>query len=75
MIIKNFKNFNSRRRYVMAKLQEKISIEELLIDNIENSSNNDWDELCNACSSLIKDAKMTDSDIDNIVKRVKNGNC
>ena len=59
----------------MAKLQEKISIEELLIDNIENSSNNDWDELCNACSSLIKDAKMTDSDIDNIVKRVKNGNC
>ena len=58
----------------MAKLKEKISIEELLIDGIENSSNNDWDELCNACSSLVKDAKMTDDDIDNIVKKIKNGN-
>ena len=52
---------------------EKVSIEEILIDEIENSSTNDWDELCNACSSLIKDAKMTDKDIDNIVKKVKNG--
>ena len=58
----------------MAKLKEKISIEELLIDGIENSSNNDWDELCNACSSLVKDAKMTDDDIDNIVKEIKNRN-
>ena len=74
MIIKRFKKFIVRRRYVMAKLKEKISIEELLIDGIENSSNNDWDELCNACSSLVKDAKMTDDDIDDIVKKVKNGN-
>ena len=58
----------------MAKLKEKISIEEILINDIENSSNNDWDELCNACSSLVKDAKMTDDDIDDIVKKVKNGN-
>ena len=58
----------------MAKLKEKISIEEILINDIENSSNNDWDELCNACSSLVKDAKMTDDDIDNIVKKIKNGN-
>lgn len=57
----------------MDKLKEKVSIEEMLIDEIENSSNNDWDELCNACSSLIKNAKMTDKDIDNIVKKVKNG--
>ena len=57
----------------MAKLKEKVSIEEILIDEIENSSTNDWDELCNACSSHIKDAKMTDKDIDNIVKKVKNG--
>ncbi len=57
----------------MAKLKEKVSIEEMLIDEIENSSTNDWDELCNSCSSLIKDAKMTDKDIDNIVKKVKNG--
>ena len=58
----------------MAKLKEKISIEEILINDIENSSNNDWDELCNACSSLVKDAKMTDDDIDNIEKKIKNGN-
>ena len=31
----------------MAKLKEKVSIEEILIDEIENSSTNDWDELCN----------------------------
>lgn len=72
MIIKGFKKNKTRRRYVMAKLKEKISVEEI-IDEIENSSTNDWDELCNACSSLIKDAKMTDEDIDNIVKKVKNG--
>lgn len=73
MIIKNFKKFDKRRRYVMNKLNERISVEELLIDEIENSSTNDWDELCNACSSLMKNAKMTDKDIDNIVKKVKNG--
>lgn len=73
MIIKSFKKFIKRRRYVMAKLKENISLEEILIDEIENSSSNDWDELCNACSSLIKDAKMTDKDIDEIVEKVKNG--
>ena len=73
MRIRKFKEFSRRRRYVRAKLKEKVSIEEILIDEIENSSTNDWDELCNACSSLIKDAKMTDKDIDNIVKKVKNG--
>lgn len=57
----------------MAKLKENISLEEMLIDEIENSSSNDWDELCNACSSLIKDAKMTNEDIEEIVKKVKNG--
>ena len=57
----------------MAKLKENISLEEIFINEIENSSNNDWDELCDTCSSLIKDAKMTYSDIDEIVKKVKNG--
>lgn len=57
----------------MAKLSEKVSIEDLLLEEIENSSNDDWDELCNACSSLIKDANMTDKDIDNIVEKVKKG--
>ena len=53
------------------KIKENISVEELLIKEIENSSNNDWDELCDACSSLIEEAKMTHKDIDKIVKRVK----
>lgn len=57
----------------MAKINQEISIEELLIDEIQNSSTNDWDELCDACSSLVKDAGMTDSDIDMIVEKVKNG--
>lgn len=73
MKIKNYKKFNKRRRYVMAKINQGISIEELLIDEIQNSSTNDWDELCDACSSLVKDAGMTDSDIDMIVEKVKNG--
>ena len=73
MKIRNYKKFNKRRRYVMAKINQEISIEELLIDEIQNSSTNDWDELCDACSSLVKDAGMTDSDIDMIVEKVKKG--
>lgn len=57
----------------MAKLNQEILIDNLLIDEIENSSSNDWDELCNACSSLIQDAKMTNEDIDKIVEKVKKG--
>ena len=57
----------------MAKLNKSISVEDMLIDEIENSSTNDWDELCNACSSLIKEANMSNEDIDEIVKKVKNG--
>lgn len=55
------------------KVNQKTSIEELLIDEIENSSNNDWNELCNACSSLVEKAGMTEEDIDSIVEKVKNG--
>lgn len=57
----------------MAKLNKSISVEDMLIDEIENSSTDDWDELCNACSSLIKEANMSNEDIDEIVKKVKNG--
>lgn len=73
MKIINYKKFDKRRRYVMAKINQGISIDELLIDEIQNSSTNDWDELCDACSSLVKDAGMTDSDIDMIVEKVKKG--
>lgn len=54
-------------------LSQKVLVEDLLLDEIENSSSNDWDTLCDTCSSLIKETGMTDSDIDNIVAKVKNG--
>jgi hypothetical protein len=74
MIIKGFKKYNDRRRmHMVNKINKKTSIEELLIEEIENSSTNDWNELCDACSSLIDEAEMTDSDIDDIVMKVKNG--
>ena len=58
---------------VANKLNQKTSIEELLIDEIEYNSDNDWDKLCDDCSSLIEKANMTEKDIDDIVKKVKNG--
>ncbi|MBR3003272.1 MAG: hypothetical protein IKF38_06970 [Clostridia bacterium] len=57
----------------MAKIKEKIALEKLLLDKIDNSSTNDWDELCNACSSLVKEANMSNEDIDAIVDKVKKG--
>ena len=57
----------------MAKINQKVSIEDLVIEEIKNSSTNDWDELCNECSSLIDEAKMTDEDIDDVIKKVKSG--
>ena len=57
----------------MAKTNQEISIDEILVDEIQNSSTNDWDELCDACSSLIKDAGITNSDIDMILQNVKKG--
>ena len=56
-----------------SKLKEKTIVEKLLIDEIEFESNSDWDNLCSACSSLIKEAGMTDKDIDEIARKVKNG--
>ena len=44
------------------KLNKKTSIEELLIDEIEYTSNNDWDKLCDDCSSLIEEANMTEQE-------------
>lgn len=55
----------------MAKSNSKISLENLLIDEIENSSNNSWNELCDACSSLIKEVNMSDEEIDKIVELSK----
>ena len=73
MIIRSYKKFDRRRIYMATKLNQKTSIDEILIDEIERSSTNDWNELCDACSSLIKESGMTDDEIDSIVSKVKNG--
>lgn len=57
----------------MAKPNQKLSVENIIIDEIDKNSSNDWDKLCDVCSSLIKDVKMTDEEIDKIVDASKNG--
>ncbi len=32
---------------------------------------NEWEKLCNECVSIIKESKMTEEDIDDIVKQSK----
>ncbi len=54
----------------MIKTTHKSKID-YVIDIIDSDSSNNWDDLCNKCSSIIKDAKMTDRDIDEIVKKSK----
>lgn len=45
-----------------------------LLDMLIEQSTNDWSELCTNCSTLIKEAKMSNEDIDKIVERVKQEN-
>lgn len=40
---------------------------------IDDSVTDDWDDLCNKCSSLIKESGMTDKEIDKIAKKCKEG--
>ncbi len=54
----------------MTKIAQKVEINSIL-DTIENNSTNDWEDLCTKCSSIINDAKMTEKDIDRIMKRCK----
>lgn len=53
--------------------KEKVSFDDLIIEEVEKSSTNDWEELCNECSSIVKEAKLTENDIDKIVSKVRNG--
>lgn len=54
-------------------MNKKTQIVELneIINAIEENSSNDWDELCDKCSSLVKEAGITDKKIDEIVKKCK----
>ncbi len=49
---------------------KKVNLFDMLIDQ----STDDWTRLCTNCTTLIKEAKMTDEDIDKIVERVKQEN-
>ena len=57
----------------MQKIKMKSNTKELFNMLLEQSSN-DWDELCTSCTTLIKEAKMRNEDIDKIVERVRKEN-
>ena len=57
----------------MEKVKNKPSVKELLEMLVEQSSD-DWNELCTNCTNLIKEAKMSNEDIDKIVERVRKEN-
>lgn len=54
----------------MDKKTQELNIDKI-IDIVENDSSNSWDDLCKKCSSLVKDAGMTDKEIDEIVEGCK----
>lgn len=65
------KNLGGRRFYMNKVAQRKEK--DYIVDIIENTSSNDWEDLCKKCSSIISDASMTEKDIDRIVNKCKKG--
>lgn len=63
--IRGYKYYNRRKVY-MKSVKAKDLMNELL-----QKATNDWNELCTSCRTLIKEARMTDEEIDEIVERVK----
>lgn len=65
-IIKNYKKINKKywRRTHMEKVKEKNNF------NI-NMLTNDWDELCDICSSIAQKTGLTEKDTDKILKDVR----
>ena len=54
----------------MNKTSKNIITDELL-KIIEMDSSNSWDDLCDKCSSIIKDSGMTSEEIDKIIEECK----
>ena len=54
----------------MGKMRIRKELLSALIDN----STDDWNELCTNCATLVKEAKMSNEDIDEIVERVRKEN-
>ena len=70
--IKGIKKGGKGKIY-MEKVKMK-SNTKALFDMLIEQSSNDWNELCASCTTLIKEAKMSNEDIDKIVERVKKEN-
>ena len=66
MEIKGVKKYERRIVFML-------NIKEVLKSDVDDSAYNEWNDLCNKCSSIVAEAGMTDDDIDNIVRKVKNG--
>ena len=67
--IKGVVKYDGRRLY-MGKMRIRKELLSALIDN----STDDWNELCTNCTTLVKEAKMSNEDIDEIVERVRKEN-
>ena len=44
---------------------------EYAIDDEEIEQENEWEKLCNECTTIIKESEMTEEDINEIVKQSK----
>lgn len=50
-----------------------LNVKEISKLNVNDSAYDEWNDLCNKCSSIVEEAGMTYDDIDNIVRKVKEG--
>ena len=50
-----------------------LNVKEISKSNVDDSAYNEWNDLCSKCSSIVEEAGMTYEDIDNIVRKVKDG--
>lgn len=53
----------------MNKTTQKINLKDIM-DIVDNNSS-EWDDLCNKCSFLVKEAGITEERIDEIVRKCK----
>lgn len=51
--------------------EKKIQDMETVLNKNNISSSDDWNELCEKCSSLVSKANLSSDDIDSIVAKVK----
>lgn len=54
----------------MNKTTQKINVKDI-VDIVDNNSSNEWDDLCNKCSSIIRESGITDAEINKIINKSK----